>query len=1006
MLIRYQLLAAVTLSCVAIAAVMGFGLNQQIKLQEETLSTTNTTLFDASWSNTNESSFITYLEKWNPDGFSNDYIDRFGPRADLSEFDEPEIGILNTAIAERDIDFVDDLVSYIFESEFDEGYLSFSIIYALDGERLFCGSAFDFGIDPCSSTAKIDFQSPLDTFLERTVRAKRQIVFVDDVSNTEASTINQAIVFPVKNADRKIIGVVVIARNMFSNIELYEELYEVRAAIITSDYDLSLESYDTVEEGVFGINDIGALIEAAKIEVQNQVSRSIFTENLTDLGASVTVLSLSDYLPGDRASLVVFQDQKEQFDALAASTLLVYSIVIALIVFITFGVIYITAKAFAGITSAIGVLKSLTNDELDAQMPVRKGLLASETDEVGQLAESLENYRATLVENHANAEDRYQRRRQRDQIIIEKMSNLAEQLDGEAKDLMVGDIARMKELSEQESEGDREDSSIEMMSLAFTRMSDEVNQLIKAKTADMEAARDEAISANANRAQFFNNMSHELRTPLNAVLGYSEMLQEECEDMGYDDLLPDIERINTSGRHLLALINDVLDLSKIEAGKMEVFPTNFDIENVVEMLTAINTPLSEKTGNAFVIEQDEISGTMYSDETKLRQILTNFLSNGFKNTEKGTVTLRITPETDSDGSNREMIRFSVIDTGTGIPPEALATLFDEFTQVQTSTMQKAAQVQASTGLGLAVTKKLAEMRGGTVEVTSEVGVGSDFSLILPRNIDGDDSDLEDVADLEPADSDKPYVVLIDDDPSIHELVKRTLSKVNINLIGATDGERGLQIIRDKKPGLILLDVYMSGRDGWSILREIKTDDAIKDVPVAMVTQLSEEKFAESLGADGYFTKPIDRAVFVKEVSRLLGSDASPESKVLVVDDDKNTRELLSRILTDEGFAATTAEDGVAGLEAITSTLEDEDRPRLIVLDIEMPRMDGLQFLDAYAAQVSEEHHVPIVIFSGKDMSTTQQEILDQFDNVKGFVPKGDMSNLTSFISKLNFDKVG
>ena len=180
--------------------------------------------------------------------------------------------------------------------------------------------------------------------------------------------------------------------------------------------------------------------------------------------------------------------------------MLVYSIVIDLIVFITFGVIYITAKAFAGITSAIGVLKSLTNDELDAQMPVRKGLLASETDEVGQLAESLENYRATLVEN---GEDRYQRRRQRDQIIIEKMSNLAEQLDGEAKDPWFGDIARMKELSEQESEGDREDSSIEMMSLAFTRMSDEVNQLIKAKTADMEAARDEAISANATARKFY-----------------------------------------------------------------------------------------------------------------------------------------------------------------------------------------------------------------------------------------------------------------------------------------------------------------------------------------------------------------------------------------------------------------------------------------------------------------------------------------------------------------------
>ncbi len=1006
MLIRYQILAAVTISCIAIAVVMTAGLREQMTLQEASLSSTSTTLFDASWSNTNESSFVTYLEKWNPDGFSNDFIDRFGPNADLSEFDEPEIGVLNSAIAERDADFVDDLLSYVLESEFDEGYLSFAIVYALDGERLFCGSAFDYGIDPCSSTAKIDFQSPLNTFLQRTVRSKRQIIFVDDVSNEEASTINQAIVFPVKNAKREIIGVTALARNMFSNIELYEELYEVRAAIITPDYELSMEDYDTVEDGVFGINDIDALIEAAKSTLQASVSRSIFTERRDDLGASVTVLSLSDYLPGGRANLVIFQDQQEQIDALSANNYLVYSVVIALIVLITLGVVFITAKAFAGITSAISVLQSLTNDQLDAQMPARKGLLASDTDEVGQLAESLESYRATLLENRANAEDRYQRRRQRDQIILEKMSNLAEQLDGDAKQLMTGDIERMKELSEQESENDREDSSIEMMSLAFTRMSDEVNQLIKAKTEDMEAARDEAISANANRAQFFNNMSHELRTPLNAVLGYSEMLQEECEDMGYDDLLPDIERINTSGRHLLALINDVLDLSKIEAGKMEVFPTNFDIENVVEMLTAINTPLSEKTGNAFVIEQDQVSGTMYSDETKLRQILTNFLSNGFKNTEKGTVTLRITPEAATDGSNREMIRFSVIDTGTGIPPEALETLFDEFTQVQTSTMQKAAQVQASTGLGLAVTKKLAEMMGGTVAVTSEMGVGSDFSLILPRNISADDDDLVAVENTEAVDSEKPYVVLIDDDPAIHEVVKRTLKKADINLIGTTDGERGLQIIRDKKPGLILLDVYMSGRDGWSILREIKTDDSIKDVPVAMVTQLSEEKFAESLGADGYFTKPIDRAVFVQEVHRLLGSEAASESKVLVVDDDENTRELLSRILSDEGFSATSAEDGMAGLELIKSTLNDDDRPRLIVLDIEMPRMDGLQFLDAYSEQVAAEQHVPIVIFSGKDMSTTQQEILDQFDNVKGFVPKGDMSNLTSFISKLNLEQTG
>jgi signal transduction histidine kinase len=179
------------------------------------------------------------------------------------------------------------------------------------------------------------------------------------------------------------------------------------------------------------------------------------------------------------------------------------------------------------------------------------------------------------------------------------MGDLADKLDGEARNLMLGDIKRMNELSEQESEGDtREDASIEMMSLAFSRMSDEVLQLIDAKTEDMKSARDEAITANANRSQFFANMSHELRTPLNAIIGYSEMLEEECEDMGHDDLLPDVQRINSSGRHLLTLINDVLDMQKIEAGKMEIYPTAFDIDGTIEMLNAINMPLSEKTGNA------------------------------------------------------------------------------------------------------------------------------------------------------------------------------------------------------------------------------------------------------------------------------------------------------------------------------------------------------------------------------------------------------------------------
>ena len=484
-------------------------------------------------------------------------------------------------------------------------------------------------------------------------------------------------------------------------------------------------------------------------------------------------------------------------------------------------------------------------------MKERSGFLASEQDEVGQLKRSLESYRESLLENRSISENNYRRRKERDALIISKMGDLADKLDGEAKNLMLGDIKRMNELSEQESEGDtREDASIEMMSLAFSRMSDEVLQLIDAKTEDMKSARDEAITANANRSQFFANMSHELRTPLNAIIGYSEMLEEECEDMGHDDLLPDVQRINSSGRHLLTLINDVLDMQKIEAGKMEIYPTAFDIDGTIEMLNAINMPLSEKTGNAYVVERsDDVAGAFFQDETKLRQIVTNYVSNAFKNTESGTVTLKVTKEAEpKDG--REMVRFAVQDTGTGIPEEALAGLFDEYTQVQTSTMAKSAQVQASTGLGLSVTKKLAIMMGGDVEVESEVGTGSIFSLVIPRRLEDEEENAEEQPDVE--DSEKPYVVLIDDDPNVHEMVKRTLNKANINLIGATDGERGLQIIRERMPQLILLDVYMSGRDGWSILREVKSDPELHAIPVAMVTQLSEEKFAESLGAERLF----------------------------------------------------------------------------------------------------------------------------------------------------------
>ena len=240
------------------------------------------------------------------------------------------------------------------------------------------------------------------------------------------------------------------------------------------------------------------------------------------------------------------------------------------------------------------------------------------------------------------------------------MSALADQLDGSARTLILNDIKKLKDLADYADRKSSEEACVELMLVAFSRMSDEVNGLIDARTGEMETARDEARDASDQKTKFFANMSHELRTPLNAILGYGEMLYEDCEDLGYDDLLPDLKKITSSGSHLLSLINNILDLSKIEAGKMELFITSFEIENMIQTIKDVSEPLAAKNDNGFVINLDGAMGSMSQDETKLRQCLTNFLSNGFKFTKNGSVTLDAKSRMEGD---IEFIDFAVIDTG-------------------------------------------------------------------------------------------------------------------------------------------------------------------------------------------------------------------------------------------------------------------------------------------------------------------------------------------------------
>ena len=415
---------------------------------------------------------------------------------------------------------------------------------------------------------------------------------------------------------------------------------------------------------------------------------------------------------------------------------------------------------------------------------------------------------------------------------------------------------------------------------------------------------------------------------------------------------------------------------------MELFITNFEIENMIQTIKDVSEPLAAKNNNGFVINLDGAMGSMSQDETKLRQCLANFLSNGFKFTKNGTVTLDVKSRMDGDV---EFVDFAVIDTGAGMSQEGVDKVFEEYTQAERST----AANYGGTGLGLPISKKFAEIMGGDVKVTSIEGTGSTFTLSVPRECpeyNEDDVDSN-VINLDDQDN---LVVLVDDDVAMHDLIKRTISKLNLTLLGATNSEKGMELIREVKPKLILLDVLMPGRDGWSLLKECKTDSQLKNIPVIMISQLNQSNLAASLGANDYLTKPIDRTLFINIIKKYLGTKSSNQ-KVLVIDDDKDIRELLSRLLKDAGYRPIDARDGKEGLE------RTKDNPALIILDLEMPRMDGFEFLDNYIKDVPEEKRAPVLVFSGKDLTDVQEDLLKE--RVVGLVKKDEVSmdNLSKMI---------
>lgn len=488
---------------------------------------------------------------------------------------------------------------------------------------------------------------------------------------------------------------------------------------------------------------------------------------------------------------------------------------------------------------------------------------------------------------------------------------------------------------------------------------------------ELAEARDAALEATRLKSEFLANMSHELRTPLNAIIGYAEILAEDAEDAGREEELADLQKIRSSGKHLLALINDVLDLSKIEAGKMEVFLETFEVAPMLDDVVATIAPLVAKNNNRFEVHRAEGLGAMRADLTKVRQALFNLISNASKFTSDGLITLAVDRER-RNGS--DWLCFTVTDTGIGITPEQMQRLFQAFSQADASTSRKF----GGTGLGLVLSRRFCQMMGGDITVESEAGVGSTFTIQLPVDGGATTTAGTELAGTIAEAKGVPTVLVIDDDPAARDLMRRFLQQQGLQMAEAASGQEGLQLAKESHPAVILLDVMMPGMDGWAVLTALKADPELASIPVIMATLLDEKNMGFALGATDFLTKPIDRQYLARVLQKY--RCAHPPCPVLLVEDHADLRELMRRMLEQEGWVVAEAENGRAALERVA-----ENRPELIVLDLMMPEMDGFAFLEELR-QNQAWRSIPVIVVTAKDLTAEDRQRLNGY--VQYVVNKG------------------
>jgi signal transduction histidine kinase/CheY-like chemotaxis protein len=492
---------------------------------------------------------------------------------------------------------------------------------------------------------------------------------------------------------------------------------------------------------------------------------------------------------------------------------------------------------------------------------------------------------------------------------------------------------------------------------------EDTNRGVVALYAELDEKADHLRRADELKSRFLSNMSHEFRTPLNSILALSRLLLDRLDGPLTDEQVKQVSFVRKAAQDLFELINDLLDLAKVEAGKVVVRPGEFDVEHLFGALRGMLRPLLVNRSLNLVFEDASGLPPLMTDESKVSQILRNFISNALKFTERGEV--RVAARLSDDGGG---IVFSVRDTGIGIAPEDQERIFEEFAQLDNYLQRRV----RGTGLGLPLTRQLAQLLGGRVWLESEPGVGSTFSVSVARVYHPVEparapDPLAALGRWEP-DPGRLPVLIVEDEPEMIDTYQGLLRGTLFQLVPARSSSEARQILKTLRPRVIVLDVVLKGEDTWGFLAELKRQEATRDVPVLVVTQIDDPQKARALGADAFARKPVEREWLLAQLTAY--STATESRRLLVIDDDEVARYLFRNLLRDTSFVVSEAASGTEGVE-----MARLHKPDVIVCDMRLPGMSGLEIMGLLDDNATTRG-IPVIMTTAKKLSAEEHRSLE------------------------------